>query len=310
VLSASAREVARAVSPMPRIGSAIGRFTLEHELGRGPMSEVFLGVERGTGWKVAVKVFLLEPGSKPADAASWAQRMVREAAEAARFRHERVIQVHEVAEQGGAPYLVRDFIEGRALVDHIHDRSAGALGRKLGWLSDLAMTLADIHRAGLVHRDVKPSNVLIRRDGALRLLDFGVARRSVDREAGLVGPTSDRLSSGSERLRVLGTPAYIAPERFAHRATSAATDQFGWGVLAYELLAGHLPWGHAVGGKRPRSVPIIEAILTQPATPLRASVPELPPALEAVVACALGKDPEARFPAMADLASALAASLR
>jgi eukaryotic-like serine/threonine-protein kinase len=295
---------------MPRIGHAIGRFTLEQELGRGPMSEVFLGVEHGTGWKVAIKVFLLERGSKPEDGASWARRMVREATEAAQFRHERVIQVHEVAVHGGAPYLVRDFIEGNALVEHILDRSAGALGRKLGWLRDLAETLAEIHRAGLVHRDVKPSNVLIRRDGALRLLDFGVARRSVDREAGLVAPTSDRLPSGTERLRVLGTPAYIAPERFAHRATSPATDQFGWGVLAYELLAGHLPWGRAASGKRPRSVPIIEAILTQAAPPLRASVPELPPALDAVVARAMAKEPEMRFPSMADLASALASSLR
>ena len=297
---------------MPRIGSAIGRFTLEQELGRGPMSEVFLAVEAGTGWKVAIKVFLLEPGSKPEDSGNWARRMVREAAEAARFRHERVIRVHEVAEHGGVPYLVRDYIEGKSLAQHIGDRTAGALGRKLGWLHDLARTLAEIHRAGLVHRDVKPSNVLIRRDGALRLLDFGVARRSVDREAGLVAPTSDRLPSGTERLRIQGTPAYIAPERFAHRATSAATDQFGWGVLAYELLVGHLPWGRAggEGGKRPRSVPIIEAILTQAAPPLRASVPELSPALDAVVAQAMAKEPALRFPSMDDLASALDAAVR
>jgi eukaryotic-like serine/threonine-protein kinase len=284
---------------MPKLGDVIGRFTLEQELGRGPMSEVFLGVERETGWKVAVKVFLLEPGSKPGDHARWAQRMVREAAVAAAFKHENVIRVHEVAEQRGAPYLGRDFIEGRSLVEYVVDRSNGALERKLRWLRDLARTLAEIHRAGLVHRDVKPSNVLIRRDGALRLLDFGVARRSVDREAGLVGPTTDRLPSGTERLRVLGTPAYMAPERFSHQATSALADQFGWGVLAYELFAGHLPWGPSSGdGARLRPVQTIEAILTQTPPSVRTFTPKLSPALEAVVAKAMAKAPEGRFPSM------------
>ena len=302
---------------MPKLGDVIGRFTLEHELGRGPMSEVFLGVERETGWKVAVKAFLLEPGSRPGDHAHWAQRMVREATAAARFQNEHVIRVHEVAEQHGMPYLVRDYIEGRSLVEHAHDRSRGSLERKLRWLRDLARTLAEIHRAGLVHRDVKPSNVLIRRDGALRLLDFGVARRSVDREAGLVGPTTDRQPSGTERLRVLGTPAYMAPERFSHQATSPAADQFGWGVLAYELLAGHLPWWGGAGGrpgpptgKRLRPVQIIEAILTETPPPLRVFAPELSPALEAVVAKAMAKTPPERFPSMDYVVRAVDDALR
>ncbi len=295
---------------MPKLGDVIGRFTLERELGRGPMSEVFLAVEQGTGWKVACKVFLLEPGSKSADHASWAQRMLREATAASRFRHEHVIRVHEVGEQQGAPYLVRDFIEGTALVEYVRDSSKGAIERKLGWLRDLARTLAEIHRAGLVHRDVKPSNVLIRRDGALRLLDFGVARRSVDREAGLVGPTTDRLPSGTERLRVLGTPAYMAPERFAHLATSPLADQFGWGVLAYELFAGYLPWGRPGDGKRLRPVPIIEAILTQAPPSVRTIAPKVPPALDAIVAKTMAKDAAGRYPSMDYVVRALDESMR
>jgi serine/threonine protein kinase len=295
---------------MPKLGETIGRFTLEQALGQGPMSEVFLGIERETGWKVALKVFLLEPGSKPEDRAAWAKRMVREATTAAQFRHENVICVHEVGEERGSPYLVRDFIEGAALAEHAADRTAGALARKVRWLRDLAATLADIHRAGLVHRDVKPSNVLIRRDGALRLLDFGVARRSVDREAGLV-KTVDRSSSGAERVRVLGTPSYMAPERFAHQPTSAATDQFGWGVVAYEVLTGSLPWGDVTkdvaGGRRARAVPIIEAILTRTPEALRALAPDVPLRVEAVVARALAKDPAERHSSMDDIARAMTA---
>ncbi len=288
---------------MPRLGDTVGRFTLEHALGRGPLSEVFLGVERATGWKAAVKVFLLEPGSKPEDHPAWAQRMIREASLAAQFEHEHVIRVHEVGQHGPAPYLVRDFIEGTSLAGHAVDRSTGALQRKLVWLRDLARALADIHRAGLIHRDVKPSNVLIRRDGALRLLDFGVARRSVDREAGLVRGPRDRTPAGTERVRVRGTPSYMAPERFAHKPTSPATDQFGWGVLAYEVLAGQLPWVAPSSG--PRTVPIIEAILTRAAPSVRTLAPEVPPAVDAIVARALAKDAAARFATMDDVWRAL-----
>ncbi len=239
---------------MPKIGETIGRFTLERELGRGPApGEVFLGVEQTTSWKVAVEGLPPRAGLEVrGPIASWAQRMLREATRRPRslVGHEHVIRVHEVGEQQGAPYLVRDFIEGKSLVEHIGDRSNGAFEQKLRWLHDLARTLSEIHEAGLVHRDVKPSIVLIRRDGAARrLIDFGVARRSVDREAGIAGQVADKLPSGTERLRVVGTPAYMAPERFAHQTTSPAADQFGWGVLAYELFAGRLPWG------RPEDLP-------------------------------------------------------
>jgi serine/threonine-protein kinase len=292
---------------MLKPGATIGRFTLERELGRGPMSEVFLAIEKETGWKVACKVFLLEPGSKPTDHASWAQRMVREASAAAQFQHENVVRIHEVGAIGTMPYLVRDFIEGKSLAEYVGDRTAGSLERKLVWLRDLAFILAEIHRAGIVHRDVKPSNVLVRRDGALRLLDFGVARRSVDREAGLVGPTVDRLPSGTERLRVVGTPAYLAPERFAHQATSPLADQFGWGVLAYELLAGHLPWGD---GKRLRPIRMIDAILNHVPRPLRTFAPGLPPGVDDIVARAMAKATAGRFPTMDHVFRAMQGAVR
>ena len=294
---------------MHKLGDAVGRFTLERELGRGPMSEVFLAVERGTAWKVACKIFLLEPGSKPTDQAAWAQRMIREASAAAQFRHENVVRVYEVGMLGPVPYLVRDFIEGSSLAEYVGDRSRASLERKLGWLRDLARTLAEIHRAGLVHRDLKPSNVLVRRDGALRLLDFGVARRSVDREAGLVGPTVDRLPSGTERLRVLGTPAYMAPERFAHLGTSPGADQFGWGVLAYELLGGRLPWGPG-DGKRLTHIRTIDAILTQAPASVRTLAPTVPPGIDGVIARAMAKAPAARFPSMDYLLRAIDEAVR
>jgi serine/threonine-protein kinase len=293
---------------MLKPGDRFGRFRLERELGRGPMSEVFLAIDDESGWKAAYKVFLLEPGSQPADRALWAQRMVREAATAAAFQHPNIVKVHEVGAMGGdVPYLVRDFIVGRALSEFVTDRAPGHVARKLPWLRDFAGTLADIHRAGLVHREVKTSNALVRRDGALRLLDFGVARRSVDREAGLVGPTVDKSPSGSERARVFGTPAYLAPERFAHQASSRAADQFAWGVVAYELLAGHLPWGD---GKRLRPIRMIDAILTDSPRPLRARTAEVPPEVDAVVARAMAKLPTDRFHTMDEVFRAMQAAVR
>jgi serine/threonine-protein kinase len=278
---------------MYKVGDVVGRFTLERELGRGPMSEVFLALEASTQWKAAFKIFVLEPGAKPGDNGLWAQRMVREATAAARFRHANVVQVHEVGDLSGAPYLVRDFIVGRSLAEYVEERSHGIAEAKIYWLRELARTLADIHRAGLVHREVKPTNVLVRRDGELRVLDFGVARRSIDREAGLIA----RLS-GPERIRVLGTPAYMAPERFANQGTTPATDQFGWGVLAYELFAGRLPWGQASPGKRLKAAKIIDAILTQTPPQVTQFAPGLPPAMNAVLARTMAKSPAERFPSM------------
>jgi serine/threonine-protein kinase len=294
---------------MHKVGDVVGRFTLEQELGRGPMSEVFLAVEAGTGWKAAFKIFILEPGAKPGDNVSWAQRMVREATAAARFRHANVVQVHEVGDLGDAPYLVRDFIVGRSLAEYVGDSSQGVAEAKVYWVRELARTLADIHRAGLVHREVRPTNMLVRRDGELRVLDFGVARRSIDREAGLVA----RLS-GPERIRVLGTPAYMAPERFANQGSSPATDQFGWGVLAYELFAGRLPWGHAGPGKRLKPATIIDAILTTTPDPVTRHAPGLSRALDAVLARTMARSPAERFPSMdyvlRDLDQALRATSR
>jgi serine/threonine-protein kinase len=284
---------------MLKVGEVIGRFALQQELGRGPMSEVFLALERGTNWKVALKFFLIEPGSRAEDHHAWAQRMLREARAAAAFQHERIVRVHEVGELNGEPYLVRDFIEGRSLVEVIADRPPATLEWKLRWMRELAGAIADIHRAGLVHRDVKPSNVLVRRDGALRLLDFGVARRAIDRAAGFAAaPVDGRIPSGG-RVRVLGTAAYMAPERFGNQGWGPATDQFGWGVLAYEILAGRIPWGDGDG-----TVKIIEAILTQHPPSIRLSAPEIPPAIDVLVVRALAKTPAARFPSMDDLVRA------
>jgi serine/threonine-protein kinase len=286
---------------MPQAGDVFGRFVLQRELGRGPMSEVFLA-EDDSRWKVAVKFFLLEPGGSLDDRPKWSSRMVREARAAADFRHPNVVAIHEVGDVAGFPYLIRDFIEGSSLAEAAFDRDPALAAWRLHWVRELARTLADIHRTGLVHRDVKSSNVLVRRDGALRVLDFGVARRSVDRTAGLAAPISERIPS-IPRPRLIGTPAYTAPERFASQAASPASDQFGWGVVAHEVLTGQLPWSDRDGPVR-----TIEAILTQPPAPVRSLAPEVPPGVDHVVARALAKAPRDRFPGMDDVVRALDAA--
>ena len=198
---------------MPKLGDVIGRFTLERELGRGPMSEVFLALEAETRWKVAFKFFLLEPGSKPADRALWAQRMLREARAAAEFHHEHTVRVHEVGEREGAPYLVRDFIEGRSLAEYVGDRSPGALGRKprvasRPWPGRSPTFIA----RGLVHRDVKPATSSSAATGRSASSTSGVARRSIDRAAGIALPRTDRV-------RTTGAPGQ-GPQRGLRPATA------------------------------------------------------------------------------------------
>ena len=283
-----------------RVGDTVGRFRLERALGQGPTSEVFLAIEPTLCWKVAVKVFVPEPVSFAYDHARWSQRMVREATTASSFRHPNAVVVHEVGQWQGSPYLARDFIEGKALAEYVADLSPAARGWKLHWLLELAEVLAAIHASGLVHRNVKPSGAVIRRDGQLKLLDFGIARRSVDRAAGIAIPSmmpGPAESSGQYRPlpahSVGADGAYMSPEQLGHLRVDPRTDQFGWAVTAFELLSGRLPWGPGLA-----PVPLIEAVLTAPAPRLSTRTAGIAPALDDLVARCLAKDPSERWPTM------------
>jgi serine/threonine-protein kinase len=226
-------------------GAAFGRFRIERELGSSRFGRVFLAVEAATGWRVVVKLFAVDSAVTPGEREGWARRLLRDADRAAEFTHPSVVGIHEMGlTTDGSPYIVRDYVHGWSLADYAKDATHGLVAHKLAWLRELALVLGAIHDAGLLHYDVKPRGVMVRKDGALRVLEFGIGHRSVDRVAGVRRPSSELLIRAPPNSSVPPeAPAYLAPEQLGHQTLGAPADQFSWGVTAYELLAGQLPWG-------------------------------------------------------------------
>ncbi len=274
-------------------GDTLGRYRLEAKVGAGGMGQVFRAFDTTLRRRVAIKV-LRSP--RPPDRDGRVERVLREARAVAALDHPGVVAVFDVGEAHGHPFIVMEYVVGRSLRALIGVREA-PLGERLRWLGDIARSLAAAHRAGLVHRDIKPENVMIREDGAVKLLDFGIARQLVDPDA----PAGPGPASAAPESTMLGTPAYMAPEQIQRLPVDARADQFGWGVLAHELLTGSLPWRGPAEG-----VPVAVAVVTERAASVPAT-PGLPAHVAAVIDRALAKSPAQRFPSMDALVHALVA---
>jgi serine/threonine protein kinase len=252
-------------------GQTFARYVIEAAIGEGGMGEVYRAFDEKLRRKVALKV--LHPDLAVPDAAA---RLVREARAAAAFAHPNTIAIYDLGEIDGTVFLVMELIEGAPLRAFIGDTSL-PVNKRLRWLVDIARGLGAAHRAGLVHRDVKPANVMISDDGVVKVLDFGLAKpveaSSLNTDVGLV----------------VGTPRYMAPELFAGIRADARSDQYAFGVTAYELLSGAHP-GNPMG-----AVPAA----------LDTLVPELGPAIARIVARTLSRDATQRFESMNEVATAL-----
>ncbi len=277
-----------------RTGQTFDRYRIEAVLGEGGMGAVYRAYDTRLQRVVALKV--LRPG--PEGSTGGTSRVLREARAAATLAHPNAVVIHDVGEIDGTAYIAMEHVDGSSLRVHVNDRTA-SMATRLGWLRDVASVLAAAHDRGLVHRDVKPENVMIRVDGAVKVLDFGIARRvrsDVDPAAPTVD-SSDPATQTGEGV-VAGTPAYMAPEQIRNEPIDERADQFSWAVMAYELLAGKLPW-------KPRDqVAIIASIVMDEPAPLR-SVADVDERTSAVLARALSKSPAARFPSMRALLAAL-----
>ncbi|MFO0810443.1 MAG: bifunctional serine/threonine-protein kinase/formylglycine-generating enzyme family protein [Gemmataceae bacterium] len=266
--------------PMP---ARIGRFEVRRLLGTGAFGAVYQAYDPRLDRDVAIKV--LRPGLL--DNAKYVERFVREAKAAAGLRHPNIVPVHETGTDGGRHYIVSAYIAGRPLDDAIDDGGM-AFGRAARIVRELAEALAYAHERGVVHRDVKPANVLLDEKDRPLLTDFGLASR--------VGVAEKLTNAGA----TVGTPAYMAPEQAQGHDGDAipASDQYSLGVVLYELLTGRTPFAG-----RPEVV-LYNQIHTPPDPPrkLRADVP---PELEAVCLRAMAKDPGQRFATLDDLAAAL-----
>ncbi len=257
------------------LGSA---YTLERELGGGGMARVFLAEEIALGRRVVVKVLAPELAEGLSG-----ERFAREVRLAARLQHPNILPVFAAGTAGGALYYTMPYVEGESLRVRLERASAVSTADAIGILRDVARALAHAHEQGVVHRDVKPDNILLSRDAAV-VADFGIAK-AVD--AARAAPMGSALTQSGAAI---GTPAYMAPEQAAgepdvdHRA-----DLYAWGVVAYELLAGR----HPFAGKRTGQAFMV-AHLTELPAPLDGTASRLSPDLVGLVTRCLAKAPADR----------------
>jgi eukaryotic-like serine/threonine-protein kinase len=267
-----------------------GRYEIGAVLGRGGMAEVRAAWDLRLGRAVAVKTLL--PGL--AEQPTIRQRFDGEARAAARLAHPNAVAVFDVGEEGGVPFLVMEQVVGPTLEEEMRrgPLDAGRL-RRLG--EELLGALGAAHSAGLVHRDVKPANVLLAPDGSAKVADFGIAKAVVDEDATALHV--NHTTAG----QVMGTMAYMAPERLAGRPATVQSDIYSVGVVLYEGLTGTRPFA------APTPIAMVHAIDQASPAPLQDCCPGLDPALVATVERAMARNPDDRFASAAAMSAALLA---
>ena len=259
------------------------RYAVGELLGRGGMAEVYLATDRVLDRPVAFKVL----GGWLANDATFVERFRREALAAARISHPNLVAVFDAGSAGDRHYIVMEYVAGETLADVLRKDGPLDPARATRIASDLADALGVAHAARMVHRDVKPANVMLTPDGRTKLMDLGIAR-SLD------GESITHASS------ILGTAGYVSPEQARGESVDHRSDIYSLGCVLYEMLTGRPPFEAA----DPLAV-AYKHVHETPALPTSVD-PSIPPALEAVTLRAMEKDPEARFQSAADMASALA----
>ena len=297
-----------------KFGDRIDRYIIDALLGTGGMGEVYRAHDARLLRPVALKI--LRPpadGSKGTPPSAGAERMLREARTAAALRHPNVVAVYDVGqvdapeELRGTTYIAMELVVGRSLRSYIGDAGV-PMDKRLGWLKGVAQALGAAHEAGIVHRDVKPENVMIGDDGVVKVLDFGVAKRAggsldawtTEEHSVETQPQALGAPAITQNGQMAGTPYYMAPEQLREEPLDGRVDQFAWGVVAYELLTGKGPWA-----KSARMLALASQILSTEPKALRELEASVPEGAARVVTRALAKSAGARFRSMGELVAAL-----
>jgi eukaryotic-like serine/threonine-protein kinase len=261
------------------------RFVLGELLGRGGMAEVYLATDRVLERPVAVKVL----GSWLAHDASFVERFRREALAAARISHPSLVAVYDAGSEEDLHFIVMEHVPGETLADALRREGPLPADRARAIAARVGEALAVAHNAGIVHRDVKPANVMLMAGGGVKLMDLGIAR-------GIEGESITRASS------ILGTAGYVSPEQARGERVDHRSDIYSLGCVLYEMLTGRQPFEAdnpvAVAYKHVHETPVAPTSID----------PSIPSTLEAATLRAMEKDPSARFPNVTDMMAALDAT--
>jgi serine/threonine protein kinase/Tol biopolymer transport system component len=278
VVTEAARLIA-AEGGRSREGKAVGPYRIVSRIGAGGMGEVHLAVHERTGRKVALKLL---PEHLTRDEQR-VRRFRQEAQAVLRLNHPNIVTVYDIEQADGESVIASEFIEGETLRARL-SRGPLPLAEALDVAAQTAAALAAAHAEGVVHRDVKPENVMLRPDGFVKVLDFGLAK--LNEEVGAAAaPDAFKTDPGV----VMGTVAYMSPEQARGREVDARTDIWSLGVMLYEMAAGRAPFA----GETPTDV--LAAVVGKEPAPLARFVPDAPDALEWLVTKTLTKDREGRY---------------
>jgi serine/threonine-protein kinase len=261
-----------------------GRYQLVEPLARGGMASVWIAEDPVLSRKVAVKILRTDLAADPDTRA----RFRYEAIAAARLNHPNVVATYDTGDDDGTAYIVMELVDGPTVRDLLRADGPLPVREALRIGIQVADALEAAHRAGLVHRDVKPPNVLVPRAGPVKVTDFGIAKAAGE---------NDLTRTGT----VMGTARYLAPEQVNGKPADARTDVYALGLLLYEMLCGKPPFGGDT------DVATAMARLTTTAPPIRTQRPDVPAELDDLVHKCLARDPARRFTSAADVRAALAA---
>jgi serine/threonine protein kinase len=263
---------------------AAGRYRVEGTLGQGGMAAVYLAHDSELDRAVAIKVL----AEHLADDEAFRERFLREARMAAKLSHPNIVHVYDQGEENGQPFIVMEYVDGPTLGEELKRTGPLPPARVVDLALQICGGLEHAHASGLVHRDIKPGNLLLRKDGTVKIADFGIARAAQATKLTQIGS-------------VLGTAAYLAPEQAAGEPVTAAADIYSLGCVLFELLSGRTPYVFES---------LSELVVKQreePITPIRELRPDVPPEVEAAVMHCLARAPEYRPASAAELAQELAA---
>jgi tRNA A-37 threonylcarbamoyl transferase component Bud32 len=268
----------------------VGRYEILAELGRGATGQVYRARDPEIDRLVAVKVLIPSAGADPHEVQAWRERFRREARAAGRLTHPNIVAIHDVGEDDGRPFLVMELVEGESLDQRLRAQGPFPTEQVVSIGKEIAQALDYAHRQGVVHRDIKPANILLRRDGLVKVTDFGIARLS-----------------GAEVTRtgqILGTPSYMSPEQIAGGKVDGRSDLFSLAAVLYELLTGEKTFpGETVST-------ILYRIVHEEPIPIRRLNPSLSSPLDVCLRRALAKDPAERQTSAAELAKELQATAK
>jgi len=268
------------------VDRTFGRYRIVGELGRGAMGAVFRALDPLIEREVAIKTLLADLPAEVVDEIR--ERFLREARSAGRLNHPNIVTIYDVGEQAGVAYIAMELLEGSSLQQLMRGNSRLPFATIADICAQVADALDHAQKYSIVHRDVKPANVMVAPSGRCKLTDFGVA----------YVPTSTMTQTGAS----IGSPRYMSPEQAVGVPVDGRSDVFSLGVMLYEMLAGRNPFQRDTDTT---PIPVLHRICSEPHAPVRSVDPGIPAAFEAILAKALAKKPEQRYQRAVEMAQAL-----